>query len=90
MKIYLFSLFIYCISFTTAWDIFTVPHTDGEDDVPDLMAAIGNYATNATILFEKGVNYNIFTPIKFPVLTNVDVSIQGNLSYPSDIQTVQS
>lgn len=73
----------------SAWETFTVPHTVGADDVPALNAAIANYSTNATILFKKGVTYNVFTAIKFPTLTNVEISVQGNLTYPSDIATVQ-
>ncbi|KAL0569242.1 hypothetical protein V5O48_012729 [Marasmius crinis-equi] len=75
-----------------AWNTFTVPHTGvaGQDDTPGLTAALANFSTNATILFQKGVTYNIFTPITFPVLQNVEVRIEGNLSLPSDIPTVQA
>ncbi|KAI0368942.1 pectin lyase-like protein [Pilatotrama ljubarskyi] len=78
-------------STVSAWNTFVVPHTDGKDDTPPLAAALatGNYSANATILFAKGVKYNIFTPIKFPVFNNVEVRIEGNLSYPSDIATIQ-
>lgn len=76
-------------SLAVAWTTFTVPHTDGADDTPGLLAVVGNYTANSTILFKKGVTYNIFTPITFPKLTNVEVSIQGNLTYPSDISAVQ-
>ncbi|KAG6871941.1 hypothetical protein C0995_014723, partial [Termitomyces sp. Mi166 len=76
-------------SLVTGWDTFVVPHTDGQDDMPGLVAAIGNHSTNSTILFQKGVHYNIFTPIKFPVLNNVEIRIEGNLSYPTDIPTIQ-
>ena len=55
----------------------------------DVVAAIANVSANATILFEKGVTYNIFTPITFPTFTNVEVSIQGNLTYPANITAVQ-
>ncbi|KAI0347920.1 pectin lyase-like protein [Trametopsis cervina] len=74
-----------------AWTTFTVPHTNGQDDVPALTAALatGSYSANATILFQKGVTYNIFTSIKFPVLNNVEIAIEGNLTYPADIATVQ-
>ena len=72
-----------------AWKTFVVPHIDGDDDTPTLMAAVGNFSVNSTIVFEKGKTYNIFTPISFPTLTNVEILIQGNLSYPSDIPTVQ-
>ena len=75
----------------SAWSTFVVPHTDGADDTPALAAVLasGNITTNNTILFEKGVTYNIFSPIKFPVLTNVEVRIEGNLTYPDSIETVQ-
>lgn len=76
------------------WSTFTVPHSTNAsaDDTPALMNALasGKFNTNATILFEKGVHYNIFTPIKFPVLNNVEVRIEGNLSYPVDIGGIQS
>ncbi|KAI0800508.1 pectin lyase fold/virulence factor [Fomes fomentarius] len=74
-----------------AWTTFTVPHLDGQDDTPALTTALatGNFSKNATILFAKGTTYNIFTPIKFPPLTNVEVRIEGNLSYPEDIPTIQ-
>ena len=68
---------------------FIVPHSDGGDDTPGLLSAIGNYTTDSTILFEKGITYNIFSPITFPKLTNVEISIQGNLTYPTDISAVQ-
>ncbi|KAI5121311.1 hypothetical protein M0805_003778 [Coniferiporia weirii] len=69
--------------------IFTVPHTDGADDALGFAAAVQNYSTNSTILFKEGVTYNIYSPIKFPTLSNVEIRIEGNLSYPSDIATVQ-
>ena len=78
------------LSGASARTTFTVPHSNGADDVPALMAAIGNYTSDASIVFKKGVTYNIWTPIKFPVLTNVEVRIEGNLTYPTDIPTIQS
>lgn len=76
---------------TFAWTTFTVPHNAGQDDTPGLLQALSsrNLTSNATILFEKGTIYNIFTPIKFPTLNNVEVAIEGNLTYPDDIATVQ-
>ncbi|KAG7451868.1 pectin lyase-like protein [Guyanagaster necrorhizus] len=73
-----------------AWNTFVVPHTDGQDDTPGLTGALANFTSNSTILFQKGVTYNIFTPVEFPKLTNVEVAIEGNLTYPSDIPTVQA
>ncbi|KAK0465961.1 pectin lyase fold/virulence factor [Desarmillaria tabescens] len=72
-----------------AWSTFVVPHTDGQDDTPGLMASLANFMSNSTILFQKGVTYNIFTPVEFSKLTNVEVAIEGNITYPSDIATVQ-
>ena len=74
-----------------AWNTFVVPHVEGADDTPSLTAALatGNYSVDATILFEKGIHYNIYTPIVFPKFTNVEVRIEGNLSYPDSVETIQ-
>lgn len=86
--IFLLSVFS---SYVSAWQTFVVPHTDGQDDIPPLAAALaaGNYTSNTTIVFKKGVTYNIFTSIKFPVLNNVEIAIEGNWTLPADISTVQ-
>lgn len=86
--IFLLSVFS---SYVSAWQTFVVPHTDGQDDIPALAAALaaGNYTSNTTIVFKKGVTYNIFTSIKFPVLNNVEIAIEGNWTLPADISTVQ-
>ena len=72
-----------------AWNTFTVPHSPGKDDTPAILAALPDFATNSTILFQESITYNIFTPIKFPILNNVDIRIEGNLTYPTDISTIQ-
>lgn len=76
-----------------AWQTVVVPHSSNRtaDDAPLLRSALasGNFSANTTILFQRGVSYNIFTPVKFPVFQNVEVAIEGNLTYPSDIATVQ-
>lgn len=77
------------ICIASAWNTFVVPHADGKDDTPGLNAALANFTTDSTILFQKGVKYNVFTPITFPVLNNVEIRIEGNLSYPTDIPTIQ-
>ena len=78
-------------TYAAAWQTFVVPHVDGQDDTPALSAALatGNISANTTILFEKGKTYNIFSPIKFPAFQNVEVAIEGNISYPVDISVVQ-
>ncbi|KAG1737019.1 glycoside hydrolase family 28 protein [Suillus lakei] len=64
-----------------AWSTFVVPHTENVDDTPALMAAMSNYTLKRP--------YNVWSPITFPHLTNVEVVISGNLSYPTSIETVQ-
>jgi len=80
------------VSLVLAWTTYVVPHSEGNDDTPALAAAFAadpKLATDATILFEQGVTYNILTPIVFPRFENVIVSIQGNLTYAADIQATQ-
>ncbi|THV04601.1 pectin lyase-like protein [Dendrothele bispora CBS 962.96] len=89
---FLLLLTLSSLSTTSAWTTFTVPHTPGADDAPSLTIALTNstgITSNSTILFQKGVTYNIWTPIVFPTLNNVEVVIEGNLTYPEDIGTIQ-
>lgn len=80
------------VSFALAWTTYVVPHTPGQDDAATLAAAFSahpEYATDATILFQRGVTYNLETPVNFPVFENVIVSVQGNLTYGADIKKTQ-
>jgi hypothetical protein len=80
------------VSLVAAWTTYVVPHSSGNDDTPALTAAFsqnGGLATDATIIFQKGVTYNILTPLTFPTLQNVIVSIQGNITYAADIKKTQ-
>ena len=74
-----------------AWTTYVVPHISDQDDFGPLGQALKNatLTTNATILFEKGTTYNAFTAIKFPTLTNVEIVIEGNVTIPTHIATVQ-
>ncbi|KAJ7457835.1 pectin lyase-like protein [Mycena latifolia] len=85
----LLSLLLLQASVALAWDTFTVPHLAGADDTPGLLALVTNHSSNATIMFSKGTTYNIFTAVKFPVLTNVEVRIEGNLTYLTNITAIQ-
>ena len=80
------------ISLATAWTTYVVPYASGNDDTPALTAAFSKnsaLSADATIVFRKGVTYNILTPLVFPSLQNVIVSIQGNISYAADIKKTQ-
>ncbi|KAK7063605.1 pectin lyase-like protein [Favolaschia claudopus] len=83
-------LLLQAAALALAWDTFVVPHTAGADDTPGLLSLVTNHSSDATILFSKGVTYNIFTAIKFPILTNVEIRIEGNLTYPTSIEEVQA
>ncbi|KAJ7144808.1 pectin lyase fold/virulence factor [Mycena crocata] len=86
----LFGLLLLQVSVALAWNTFVVPHAPGENDTPGLLALVTNHSSNATIMFSKGVTYNIFTAIKFPVLNNVEIRIEGNLTYPNSVSDVQA
>ncbi|KAG2032978.1 pectin lyase-like protein [Suillus americanus] len=84
-----FSVLLAYAAIAGAWSTFVVPHTEDADDTPALMAAISDYASDASIVFEANTTYNVWSPITFPPLTNVEVVISGNLTYPTSIETVQ-
>lgn len=48
-----------------------------------------NLAVNSTIIFKKGFTYNFFTAIQLPILENVEIRIEGNMSYLEDIAALQ-
>lgn len=66
-----------------------VPHTGDQDDTPGLLAALPSCTSDCVILFQNGTSYNLFTPVRFPVLRNVEIRIEGNLTYPDSIPQVQ-
>ena len=75
-----------------AWTTHIVSHSQGNDDASTLTTAFAKdpgLASNATILFEEGATYNLLTPIRFPHLENVVISVQGNLTYAADVQATQ-
>lgn len=81
-----------CASIALAWKTYIVPHSGGDDDTPALTAAFSadpTLAINTTILFQQGLTYNMLTPVRFPKFENVAVSIQGNISYATDIEKTQ-
>jgi hypothetical protein len=84
-----FSVLLAYAAVAGAWSTFVVPHTEDVDDTPALMAAISDYTSDASIVFEANTTYNVWSPITFPHLTNVEVVISGNLTYPTSIGAVQ-
>ena len=74
---------------TTTKKTFVVPHTEGADDAPAVRAALPNFTSDSIILFEKGKTYNIWTPLNFGTLTNVEIAFEGNVTLPQSIPEVQ-
>lgn len=60
------------------------------DDTPAIARAFAQCATDSTIIFQHGVNYNLFTPLSATNLSNVEIRMHGNLHLPQDIPTVQA
>lgn len=52
-------------------------------------ATFAQCSQDSTIIFQKGINYNVFEPISATNLSNVIISVQGNLNLPQDIPAVQ-
>ena len=68
-----------------------VPSSGG---VSDDSAAIANVfarcSNNSIIKFSQGVDYNVFQPISATNLSNVEISMQGNLHLPQNVTAIQA
>lgn len=62
----------------------------GVDDSDAVRALLPICSADAEIVFSSCTTYNISTPINFGNLSNVTISILGNLSLPTSIPYVQS
>lgn len=61
-----------------------------EDDSPAIDAAFTECSSDAVIEFSTGVDYRVLTPIHHRGLSNVEISMQGNLHLPENITFVQA
>jgi hypothetical protein len=67
----------------------TVQSSNGKsDDSISFEEALKSCSSNAIIHFKDGISYNIWTPIKAS-LNNVEIQVNGNLSLPNNMKTVQ-
>ena len=77
-------------SVASAFQTCTVPFGGpGIDDSEAVRTLLPKCSSNAEIIFTSCTTYNISTPINFGTLSNVTVSILGNLNLPSSISYVQ-
>ncbi|KAL5365719.1 putative exopolygalacturonase C [Aspergillus floccosus] len=67
-----------------------VPSSNGtSDDSPAIAKVFAQCATDSVIVFQEGVDYNVFQPIKAKNLSNVEIRMHGNLHLPQNISAVQ-
>ncbi|KAB8073723.1 putative exopolygalacturonase C [Aspergillus leporis] len=59
------------------------------DDSPEVSRVFARCATDSVIVFQEGVDYNIFHPIQATNLSNVEIQMYGNLHLPQNISAVQ-
>lgn len=59
------------------------------DDSPAVAEAFAKCSVNAVIEFSEGVDYNILQPVSAKNLSNVAISVLGNLHLPQNITAVQ-
>ncbi|OCT46447.1 Exopolygalacturonase C [Cladophialophora carrionii] len=60
------------------------------DDSPAISSAFARCARDSTIVFSKGVDYNVLQPISATNLSNVTIRMQGTLHLPKNITAVQA
>ncbi|QDS71687.1 hypothetical protein FKW77_008185 [Venturia effusa] len=67
-----------------------VPPASGTaDSTPAILDTFKNCSSDSVVVFKEGADYNIFTPLTFPTLKNVEIRMGGILHFPKDIPTVQ-
>lgn len=70
--------------------ICTVASLNGtSDDSPAISSAFAKCASGGTVVFEEGIDYNVFTPISATNLTDVTIQMYGNLHLPQDIEATR-
>jgi galacturan 1,4-alpha-galacturonidase len=60
------------------------------DDSPGIMATVKNCGSNSRIVFSANTTYNLWTPISFAGLTNIEFLIDGNLTLPANVSQVEA
>ncbi|TIC99104.1 putative exopolygalacturonase C [Colletotrichum higginsianum] len=66
-----------------------VPKSNG-DDSPVIISTVKSCGANSRIVFSTGTEYSLLTPLKFSGLTNVEFSLEGNLTLSDDPGTVSA
>lgn len=64
--------------------------TAGGDDSPGIVAAVAACGSNSRVIFSSCVTYNLWTPVTFSNLNNVEFVINGNLTLPPNVTQVEA
>ena len=59
------------------------------DDSPAIASAFAECANGGTVVFEEGVDYNVFTPVSATNLSGVTIQVYGNLHLPQNVTAMQ-
>ena len=59
------------------------------DDSKAIADAFTKCATDGKIVFQKGKEYNVYKPLSATKLSNVIISVEGNLNLPKSVSQVQ-
>ena len=65
------------------------PSNGTSDDSVAAAAAFADCSNDAVIIFSPSVEYNIYSPLIATNLSNVEISVQGNLHLPQSLTAVQ-
>ncbi|KAF4835237.1 putative exopolygalacturonase C [Colletotrichum tropicale] len=66
-----------------------VPKTTG-DASPTITSTVKSCGSNSRVVFSAGTEYTLLTPLKFSGLTNVEFSVEGNLTLSDDPAVVSA
>jgi len=60
------------------------------DDTPGILNATAHCGEHSRLLFAAGTTYNLFTPLQFSSINNVEFVFEGNLTLSENVTEVQN
>ncbi|KAK6066923.1 exopolygalacturonase C 1 [Seiridium cupressi] len=65
-------------------------NTTGVDDTPTIVSTVAECGDRSRVIFQKGLTYNLITPLKLSALTNIELVFEGNVSLPENVTYVET
>ncbi|KAK8086766.1 pectin lyase fold/virulence factor [Apiospora phragmitis] len=62
----------------------------GTDDTPNVVKTVAECGDKSRVVSEKGITYNLWTPLQLKSLSNVEFVFNGNVSLPDNVSYVES